>query len=79
VRGHLAHRRDRLGGVAALPLGRGYPVAGAVLLGPQVLELRQELAPALVEGKQLVERASDLVTAPPERRPCGVRIAADGA
>jgi hypothetical protein len=76
---HFAHRRDRLGGVAALALGRGYPVAGAVLLGPQVLELRQQLAPALVEREQLVQSAGDLVTAPRERRPRGVRIAANGA
>ena len=51
----LAHPRDRLLGVAALALGGADRVGGGVALGPQALDLGQQLAAAGVELEQPVE------------------------
>src|SRR5918995_677132 len=54
--GQTARLGDRLRGVVAAALQLADSLAGLVLARPQVLELRQECAAALVELERLVER-----------------------
>ena len=68
---------DHLAGVLAGPLARRDLVRGRVLGGPAALDLRQQLAPAGVEGEQLVEGLGG--TAPLQRGPGGSRVLANRA
>ena len=63
--------------VLALALQLADLLAGRVLLGPQRLELGQQLAPARVELEHPVERAVGAVAAARERRPRRVGLGAD--
>jgi hypothetical protein len=73
----LAHPRDRLLGVGSLPLRGPDRVGRLVALGPQALDLRQQLAPAGVEIEQPVQvlGGSD----PLQGGPGGRRVLADAA
>jgi len=54
----LPDRGDLRLGVAALAFDLADPLGGGVALGLGVLDLRQQLAPARVEGQQLVDLAA---------------------
>jgi hypothetical protein len=73
-----APRRQRSQLLALLGCRRPLAAAtGPVLLGPKLLELGPDGAPAPVELEQPVDGDGSLFAAPAERRPYGVRVAAD--
>ena len=73
--GALANRRDRLGGVLARALELTDPLAGLVLLGPQLLDLGQQRPPPFVQLERGVEGIGRAAAG--QCGSCRVRVAPD--